>query len=242
MAAVLAAGEAAVLSHRDAAAAHALLSADSGPIHITTPRTLTSRPGLRLHHRRLSPDEITSVEGIPTTTVARTIVDLAATEPRRKLERAIHEAEVRRTFDRRDIERVVDRSPGARGVRVVRSILAERDFGSVNTKQQLEESFAAFLWREGLPLPETNRWLRIGDAWIEADCVWPEQRVIVELDGWGVHGTRRRFETDRERDRALHVAGWRPIRVTWRHLHDGRPALAADLRDLLGLRGRRASS
>ena len=85
-------------------------------------------------------------------------------------------------------------------------------------------------------------WLQVGEHWIEADCIWRAEKVIVELDSWSVHGTRRKFETDRERDRALHVAGWRPIRVTWRHLHGGRAQLAEDLRQLLGLRRRRRAS
>jgi len=242
MAAVLVGGVGAALSHRDAAAAHALLRADYGPIHVTAPRQLRSRPSLRLHHRCLFPDEITTVDGIPATTVARTIFDLARTEPRRTVERAIHEADVQRTFDLSELQRIVDRSPHARGVRSIRSILVARDLGSVNTKQQLEEAFIAFLEERRLPLPETNVWLRIGDLGIEADCVWREQGVIAELDSWSVHGTRTRFESDRERDRALQVARWRPIRVTWRHLHHGRAELAGDLRDLLGQRGRRASS
>ena len=242
MAAVLAAGDGAVLSHRDAAAVHALGVASHGPIHVTAPRQMRSGPKLRLHHRGLSPDEVTSVDGIPATTVARTIFDLAATEPRRRVERAIHEAEVQRTLDLDELEAIVSRSPHTRGVRPIRSILAERDFGSVNTKEQLEERFIALLEEEGLPLPETNRWMQIGDVWIEADCVWPDQRLIAELDSWGVHGTRRRFETDRERDRALHVASWRPIRLTWRHVHHGRSALVADLHGLLDPRGRRAKS
>jgi predicted transcriptional regulator of viral defense system len=239
MAAVLAAGGGAVLSHRDAAAAHALLRADYGPIHITSPRKLHSRPGLRLHHRCLTAEEIVALDGIPTTAVARTILDLAATEPRRAVERAIHEAEVHRVLDLREIAAAVNRSPHAKGVRAVRSVLAERDARAAHTREELEERFIAFLVDERLPLPKTNVRLRVGRGWIEADCAWFEQKVIAELDGWAVHGTRRRFESDRERDRALHVAGWRPIRVTWRQLHDGRPELAADLRELLAIPRRR---
>jgi hypothetical protein len=234
MAAVLAGGQGAVLSDRDAAAAHALLRAEYGPIHVTTPRKLVSRDGLRFHHRHLLAAELTAVEGIPTTTVARTIVDLAATEPRRVVERAIHEAEVQRTLDLRALEAIVDRWPHSRGIRAIRAILADRSLGSASTKEELEDAFVAFLDEEGFPHPQTNAWIQIGERWFQVDCLWRAQRLIVELDGWQVHGTRRRFETDRERDRALLKADWRPIRVTWRHLHGGRRALAGDLRELLG--------
>jgi very-short-patch-repair endonuclease len=235
MAAVLAGGEGGVLSDRTAAAAGGLLRADHGQVHVTVPRKMRSRSGLRFHHRLLSAAETTTIDGIPTTTVARTIFDLSATQPRRVVERAVHEAEVLRTIDVRDLDAILDRSPHARGVRQLRSILADRSFGTAATKEELEAALMAFVVEERLPLPETNIWLRIGDTWIEADCVWREQKLIAELDGWGVHGTRRNFESDRERDRALQVEGWRPIRVTWRHLHRGRAKLAADLRALLGV-------
>jgi hypothetical protein len=242
MAAVLAGGADAVLSDRHAAGLHALLRADYGPTSVTVPRKLSNRPGLRFHHRCLPPAEITAIDGIPVTTVARTIFDLAGAEPRRTVERAMHEAEVQRTFDLRELERILNRSPRARGVRIIRTILADRSFGALNTKEELEAAFIAFVRAESLPLPETSAWLRIADRWIEADCAWRDEKVIVELDSWQIHGTRRKFESDRERDRALHVAGWRPVRVTWRHLHGGRAALADDLRDLLGLPRRRRAS
>jgi very-short-patch-repair endonuclease len=73
----------------------------------------------------------------------------------------------------------------------------------------------------------------IGSNGYEVDCLWPTQRTIVELDGYATHGTRSAFESDRERDRKLAVAGFRSIRVTWRQLRDDPQAVAADLRRLL---------
>lgn len=84
--------------------------------------------------------------------------------------------------------------------------------------------------------------LRLGSRWIEADCVWREQRLIVELDGHASHATAAPYERDRARDRALVAAGWRVARITWRQLHREPGALEADLRALLGLSPPRAAA
>jgi hypothetical protein len=96
-----------------------------------------------------------------------------------------------------------------------------------------EDRFLAFLARLGLPLPATNVSMRVGGRWIEADCVWHEERLIAELDGHTTHRTRAAFETDRTRDRTLTAAGWRVIRITWRQLHDDPKGLGRDLRVFL---------
>jgi hypothetical protein len=103
------------------------------------------------------------------------------------------------------------------------------------TRSMLEERFLAFLDASGLPPPATNAPLQLGHRFVEADCAWREQRLIVELDGYATHGTRASFEDDRGRDRALTAAGWRVMRVTWRQLHHGPEPLAADLRAALAL-------
>ncbi len=98
----------------------------------------------------------------------------------------------------------------------------------------LEERFIDFLVRAVLPLPETNVTLELNGITLEVDCLWRAERVVVELDGHQAHGTRRAFEHDRRRDRALSVAGWRPVRVTWRQLGHGPEELERDLRAILG--------
>ncbi len=97
----------------------------------------------------------------------------------------------------------------------------------------MEDRFLPFVAEFDLPHPELNVLLDLGDRLIEADCLWREQRLIVELDGHEVHGTRAAFESDRKRDRDLRVAGWSVVRVTWRQLEDEGAALAHDLRGLL---------
>lgn len=241
-AAVLAGGDDAVLSHRDAGAAHAIFVANYGPVNVTVPRKLHDRAGLRFHHRALRDDEVATVDGIPATSVARTIFDLAASEPARRVRNAIDQADMNRTLDLRALEAIAARSARCRGVRAIRAILANLRLGSGVTREELEALFMDFLVEIGAPLPDTNVWMEIAGRQIQADCVWREERVIAELDSWGVHGTRRNFESDRERDRRLVVEGWLPIRVTWRHLHHDRAELAADIHRLLGLPRRRRAS
>jgi very-short-patch-repair endonuclease len=118
--------------------------------------------------------------------------------------------------------------------------LADNNRGATVTKQEFVYLFVEFLDSLGLPRPETDRWIKIGDRWIEADCLWRAYKVIVELDGYAVHGTRRNFESDRARDRAIHTTDWRVIRITWRQLHEERAELAADLRLLLAPTARAA--
>ena len=232
MAAVLAGGETAVLSHGDAGDCWGIHRSGRSRIEITAPGPVR-RAGIEAHVGRLRADEVAVVDGIPITTVPRTILDLAVREPRRRIERAIHEAEVRRLHDALSLPDLIRRYPRRRGARLLRAILADRAWEESITKEALEELFAAFLERHGLPRPATNRWLQIAGVWIEADCVWYDQKVIVELDGYAVHGTRRRFESDRVRDRKLQLAGWKIIRVTWRQLRDDEAELARDLRALL---------
>lgn len=101
------------------------------------------------------------------------------------------------------------------------------------TRSELEERFVALLDAAGLPRPRLNADIALRGRFIEADCLWPTQRVIVELDGRGTHSTALAFEKDRERDRLLLVEGWRVMRVTWRQLRDDGPVVIADLRRLL---------
>lgn len=145
----------------------------------------------------------------------------------------MNEAEVRGLTDRLSIPDLLARYPRRRGSALLRALLRDDAISRGVTVEELEERFAAFLDRYGLPAPRRNADLAVGGRFFQADCLWPDQRLIVELDGRATHGTRRAFEQDRERDRLLVAQGWRVIRVTWRQLHDDAAALAADLRGLL---------
>ena len=233
MAAILLAGSGAVLSHR-AAGAHWNLRPWSGRvIDVTAPRRCRTRSAVRVHHAKLADDEVTVERGIPVTTVPRTLLDLAAVSNRHDLERAINEAEVRRLGDPLSLHDLVARHPRRRGAATIRTILAADRVGVEITRSELEVRFLDLLDGTGLERPRMNAALELDGSWVEVDCLWPAQRLIVELDGRAAHATTRAFERDRLRDRALQAAGWRVVRVTWRQLHDDPEGVTADIRRLL---------
>lgn len=233
MAAVLTAGPETVLSHRSAAALWGMLPPSSVAIEVTRPTRLRSRPGLRAHRSALRPDEITRVDGIPVSTVSRTLFDLAAIGNRRQVENAFNEAEVRGLTDRLSVPMLLERYPRRRGTRMLRQLTDGDSASRGVTRLELEERFKEVLDRTDLPRPRLNADVAVSGQFFEVDCLWAEQRLIVELDGRAVHGTRRAFEKDREKDRLLQVAGWRVVRVTWRQMHDDGPALVTDLGRML---------
>ncbi len=237
IAAVLASGSAAVLSHRSAAALWGLRVASGTRADVTVARRLRARTGIAAHHAVLPADEVTVVRGIAVTTPPRTLLDLAAVVAPRHLERAVNDAEVLRLADALSLEQLVLRHPRRRGIAALRRILAHGRIGATVTRSELEDRFLAFLDRAGLPRPEVNAALELAHGhWIEADSLWRAQRLVVELDGYASHATRTAFEHDRSRDRALQAAGWRVVRVTWRHLAHEPATVAAQLRALLGIR------
>lgn len=232
MAAILAAGPGAVLSHRSAAALHRMLDPHDGPVHVTVPAARRTRRGLRLRESPLLADEIEEVHGIPVTTVTRTLLDLAGTETPQRTERAFDEAEYLGLTSPVGLPTLLERHPRRPGAGVLRTLLARG--GRLRTRTEMETDFRTFCDDHGLPRPDaTNVRRTIHGRWIEADAVYVEARIIVELDG-GSHRTTKRFHGDRARDRAnLAQGGWRTVRVTSRHLDHEADELAVDLRLLL---------
>lgn len=233
LAAVFASGENAVVSHRSAAAVWRIRPLGPGPIHVTTPRKWRSNAGIRRHCSHLPTDELTIVDGIPVTTVPRTILDLSGESPPHVTELALREAEYLRLRDSLSLPCLLDRYPGRRGVRAVRAALARRAESPGRTRSRLEERFLPFLDRCGLPRPRLNAWLEVGGDRHQVDCLWRRQKAIVELDGWQAHGTRMAFREDRARDRRLRVAGYSVTRIAWAQLDDEAEPLAEDLKRIL---------
>lgn len=232
LAAVLACGPGAVLSHRDAAELWGLRSSGAAaPIDVTVTRKRAPREGLRLHRTRaLAAQEVAAVEGIAVTSVARTLVDLAGVVRADALAKAVDRAEILRVFDGRAVEAALARGAGRRGTAALRAVIAtERSF----TRSELERYFLALAEGHGLPWPRTNVRL-LGH---EIDALWEAQRLVVEVDSWAFHGTRRAFERDRAKDAALQVAGFRVLRVTHRRLRRDAKGVAADVRALLRASG-----
>jgi very-short-patch-repair endonuclease len=209
------------LSHRSAADLHELRRTDRARIDITVPgRTQVIVEGVDAHcSRTLTAGDITLVDGIRCTSIARTFVDLARVVPRRAVERALDQAEVLEVLDLRKLIDALERNRHSRGAGALKAILADYQ-ADAPTESDLEELLFALLRAGDLPLPERQVYIDPGDGEpaVRADFVWREQRLIVETDGGRVHGTRRAFEADRRRDQRLLLAGWRVIRITWRQI------------------------
>jgi hypothetical protein len=228
MAAVLACGPGAVLSHRDASELWDIHRTSRRAIDVTASRARRGHPGIDIHRaRRLDPRDRTIRDGLPVTTVARTLLDLAEVVRLRQLERAVDEAERRRLFDLNEVNATCRRNPGRRGIKPLRIVIANATEPPA-TRRELEGRFAEFCRDAGLPRPAFN----VMVAGYEVDAVWEKAKLVVELDSWEFHGGRRAFETDRERDTALHLAQYRPVRVTWRKLTREPAKLARELRVL----------
>jgi very-short-patch-repair endonuclease len=241
LAAVLACGPGTVLSHRSAGHFWGVFPYDPGRVEVSRDASgWTKRGAILRRQARLLGDEVEEVDGIPVTCVSRMILDLAAVVSEREVERAFHEAEVKRLTSRVSLPQLIERHPGRRGVGTVRSILARRAPAGI-TENDFEEEFVAFLDAHGLPRPLFNATLPLRGRLLRPDCMWPQQRLLVELDGRASHGTEQAFESDRQRDRALLAEGWRSTRVTWRQLRDEPVAIAADLRAQLAAGDRPAA-
>ena len=239
MAAVLACGPDAVLSHRSAAQLWGLMPRRSIAVELTRPRRAKPLPTIAPHVSPLQPDEVEEAWGIPVTSVARTMLDIAPLVDERGLERAWNEMEVRELRDPVGVEAMVVRHPGKRGIARVRKVMYSTKPAG-RTRNELEERFVRLVDDYGLPRPRINAHLALRERFFEIDALWPAERLAVELDGGAAHGTRRAFHRDRERDRVLLAEGYRTARVTWDQMRDEPALIAADLRSALaaGVPGR----
>jgi REase_MTES_1575 len=169
--------------------------------------------------------------GIPVTSVARTMFDLAGMLEVREVERAWNEMEVREYRLRLSIPDLIERYPRRPGTLLLARLASSKSEGI--TRNDLEESFLALVDRFGLPRPRMNAHLAIRDRFYEVDCLWEDRKVAIELDGGAVHGTKRAFEKDRERDRILTAEGYTTARITWHQVTEKPSEVAADLHLIL---------
>ena len=217
-AAVLAYAPDGVLSDRTAAAAYGWVSG-GGTLHVTVPPTgRRPRDGVRLHRRRLASDETTRLDGLPITTPARTLLDLAITLPAPRLITVISRAEQQRLLDFADLHALLRRHRGRAGAAAMRAALA-RYGGPRDTRSELEDLIAELCDRHRLERPEHN----VVIEGFTRDFAWPAGRLVVEGDSFTWHRTPTALDADRERDLTLVLSGWRALRFT-HHQVTRRPA------------------
>lgn len=206
MAAVLAGGDRAVLSHWSAASLGRLRPGRGPRAHVTSPRARRSRPSITFHDAYLPADELTTEQGIPVTTPARTILDLAHPLPSPTLARMIEAAGAR---EGTPLVELLSRYPSRPGAPKLRALIGTPQ---PMTRSDLEAAFLERFEAAGLPRPDVNSVVE----GFEVDFAWPEHGVIAELDTYATHGSRLAFEHDRFRDRKLAAADWRVVRLTER--------------------------
>lgn len=227
LAAVLAAGDEAVLSHESAAAVWQLRDKERD-IEVTAPTQRRKRRGVRMHQSVLAPRDVTTRHGIPVTTPIRTLRDLARTLRPEALEQAIRQAEYHRLASATSLSKAVNERPK------LREALAKADLGKGPTRKGLEQRFRRFIQDHDLPKPtKFNAPIEIDGRRIEVDVLWRKQRLIVELDGHRAHTTTDAFHEDRARDQELVAAGFRVIRITSWQLGLEANRIAAVIRRLL---------
>ncbi|MGH7555105.1 MAG: type IV toxin-antitoxin system AbiEi family antitoxin domain-containing protein [Longimicrobiales bacterium] len=236
MAAVLACGETAVVSHRSAAALWRLIPAqqETAPVDVSI-RDRLHGPSTGVHLHRVGvmrADEIARLDGVPVTAPARSLVDLASCVGLRELERAVAQADRRGLAKRESIERLLERHSRRRGVPRLRALL-HGDGHPALTRSEAEERFLALIRKARLGTPELNVTVR----GYEVDCLWRAERLVAEIDGFEFHSSPEAFELDRRRDAVLVAAGFRVIRTTWQQLSNEPEAVLVRVGQALAMTG-----
>jgi very-short-patch-repair endonuclease len=228
--ALLSIGESAVLSHRAAAAVWELAEPNPQVIDVTAIGSNPKpRPGVRLHRVKALTD-ITTHQNLRITTPARTLIDFASQATTSELADAFGDARAKRLITDAKLSAALKRAPrNHAGAAVVRRMLEE---GGTYDRSRAERLMRSLCRRAGLPLPLTNVLLN-GHL---VDFYWPDQRLIVEVDGYDTHGNRRAFENDRRRDQTHIAAGYVVIRITWRQLQHEPIAIVARIAQALARR------
>lgn len=233
-AALLAAGPGAALSHSSAASLWEMRPPGAA-VEVVVPHNRGVRLArVHVHRSRLlAAKDIRFHKGLPVTSPARTLLDLTAILTPRQLELAFDRALVKRIMRLGDVEDVLARMPGRTGTPVLRAVLADHR-GPTLTRSQAEELFLALVRRAQLPQPRVNA----RTAGYEVDFLWPAERVVVEIDGFRYHSTRRAFDHDHRKDQVLFSAGLIVLRFTYEQLKREPLNVIAQVAGALGARKR----
>ena len=237
MAAVLACGPGALLSHRSAAALRSLRPTAISYVEVLVPTERGNIAGVRPYLcRRLLAQDRDEVDGIPCTSVALTLLNLGAVLPRRAVERACDETEVQELFDLAALDDVLERFRGARGTATLRAVRDDHPIGTTRTRHELEERALALFGRHGIPRPAVNVTVSTPSGIpFEVVFLWRRERLVLETDGMRFHSTRRQIERDRRKEAELVRAGYRVVRMTWRQIEREPRTVARTLSAALGL-------
>jgi predicted transcriptional regulator of viral defense system/very-short-patch-repair endonuclease len=228
--AAVAANAPCVASHWSAGWVWGLLrSAPSGKFHVTATTRRHRRAEFNVHFAALAPEDSTVLDGVPVTSLARTVLDLAALDPKRT-EKDLRRADDAKRLDLREFEALLERSTGHRGYATLRRAVDLYRPDPATTRSGLERRFRRLVRKAGLPEPAMN--YVVGGY--ELDCWWEEARLAVELDTFGTHGSRLSFEEDRKRQRVLGLLGVKLERVTDRQLAEEPDEVLRAVAALLG--------
>ena len=222
LAAVLACGDGAALSHRSAASLWRIRDGE-GRFPDVSCAARRRHPAISTHRARLEAPDLTVRFGVPVTSAARTLIDLSLAVDEDEFERAAREAQFRRLFDVVALREGLTRRPSRRVRRMLDDIAP--------TQSRAEDELLRLCERHGIPRPLTQQALPGG----RVDFLWPEQRVVVETDGWQAHSTPAAFQRDRATSNALQLAGYTILRFTWADLTRRRAKVAGEIKRALGV-------
>lgn len=226
LAAQLACGPGAVISHRSAAYLWGLIDDEPSLVEVTLiGRRCRPKPGIRVHSSAKLADRDVRRKGLVRLTYpARTVIDMACELTQDELAWLIAEARARKLLRDGELEAAVEQAGNSRGTAAVRAYL-EREGGPVLSRSERERLMRRLVREAGMPQPQSN--VRV--AGYEVDFLWAEQRVVVEVDSWQFHGHRAAFESDRRKSMRLTDAGYIVIRITARQLTDEPLAVIAHI-------------
>lgn len=239
---VLWAGGGAALSHQTAAALWGLARfGEAEPIHVTVGCFLPPPPTVATHQSRLSSSEIVVRRGLRVTSLLRTVLDLAATEPESDVEAALDSALARKQTTPEELRRFVDRHGGERGVALLRRLLERYEGGDGPSESELESRVLEVIESAGLPRPVRQQSVRVGGRTRRLDFRFAGTNVVIEADGFAWHSNPVSFEKDRQRANALAARGFVVLHWTWAALEERPEVLVSELLRAFSARERRAA-
>ncbi|MFZ5444775.1 MAG: DUF559 domain-containing protein [Myxococcota bacterium] len=219
----------AALSHRTAAALHGFPLFSEGPLEVTCRRRLAAPEGITAHRGVLLPKDVVFLDGLPVTSIPRTLLDLAPHEELSTLRDTLVELIRTKTLTLADLKQALDGRKHRPAVSRLRALIAELEGDGGPTESELETASLELITAAGLPRPKVQWRMRAGKKRRRLDLCFPEQRVAIEADGYAWHSTVEAFEADRTRNNSLTARGYRVLHWTWKALQERPDELILEL-------------